>query len=194
MPHSGSIALLRFRKPRTLDRHFSLAGGSLPERQLCRFLRCGRTEELCPLHLDSGNSGFEFFAHERRELADSDTRRVGRNVRNRCVAAAGIPKFDGSKRLGADIRLWPVDARSRPSPAIRRGRKQPVNESSYWPPWPVAREQEQPWTLDYWITSSARTNTDCGIVRPSDLAVSRLMTSSTFVGNSIGRSEGLRPC
>ena len=45
----------------------------------------------------------------------------------------------------------------------------------------------------YWITWSARTSTDCGIVRPRAFAVLRLMTSSNFVGCSTGRSAGLAP-
>jgi len=40
---------------------------------------------------------------------------------------------------------------------------------------------------------SARTRMDCGIVRPSALAVFTLMTSSNFVGCSTGRSAGLAP-
>ena len=48
-------------------------------------------------------------------------------------------------------------------------------------------------TSHHWITSSARTSSDCGIVRPSAFAVFRLMTSSNFVGCSIGRSPGFPP-
>src|SRR5262249_12820271 len=45
----------------------------------------------------------------------------------------------------------------------------------------------------YSITSSARESSVGGIVRPSVLAVWRLMTSSNFVGCSTGRSAGLSP-
>jgi len=45
----------------------------------------------------------------------------------------------------------------------------------------------------YWITSSARPSTDCGIVSPSALAVFRLITSSNFVGWMTGISAGLAP-
>ncbi len=48
-------------------------------------------------------------------------------------------------------------------------------------------------SADHWMTWSARTSTDCGIVRPSAFAVLRLMTSSNFVGCSTGRSAGLAP-
>src|SRR5262249_17354785 len=45
----------------------------------------------------------------------------------------------------------------------------------------------------YSITWSARPSTDCGIVRPSALAVLRLITNSNLVGCSTGRSAGLAP-
>ena len=48
-------------------------------------------------------------------------------------------------------------------------------------------------SMGYWMTWSARSSTDCGIVRPSVLAVFRLMTNSNFVGCSTGRSAGLAP-
>src|SRR4030095_11742931 len=43
------------------------------------------------------------------------------------------------------------------------------------------------------ITWSARCSSDCGMVRPRALADFRLITSSSFVGCSIGRSLGLAP-
>src|SRR5262249_39689036 len=43
------------------------------------------------------------------------------------------------------------------------------------------------------ITSSARASSAGGMVRPSGLAVGRLITSSSLVGNSTGRSPGLAP-
>ena len=45
----------------------------------------------------------------------------------------------------------------------------------------------------YWMISSARARSDGGIVSPSALAVFWLMTSSNFVGCSIGMSPGLVP-
>ena len=47
--------------------------------------------------------------------------------------------------------------------------------------------------VHYWITSSARASTAGGIVRPSALAVLRLITNSNFVGCSTGRSAGFAP-
>jgi hypothetical protein len=46
---------------------------------------------------------------------------------------------------------------------------------------------------NYSITSSARTSNEGGTVRPSALAVLRLITNSNLVGCSTGRSEGLVP-
>src|SRR5262249_4120935 len=43
------------------------------------------------------------------------------------------------------------------------------------------------------ITSSARASTEGGIVRPSALAVLRLISKRSFVGCSTGRSAGLAP-
>src|SRR5262249_33593786 len=45
----------------------------------------------------------------------------------------------------------------------------------------------------YRISSSARSSSDGGIVRPSALAVVRLIASSNFVGCSIGMSAGFTP-
>ena len=45
----------------------------------------------------------------------------------------------------------------------------------------------------YSITSSARAITVPGMVMPSSFAVARLMTSSNFVGCSIGNSPGFAP-
>ena len=53
------------------------------------------------------------------------------------------------------------------------------------------RAEECP-SSHYWITSSARPSSDWGIVRPRAFAVLRLMTSSNFVGCSIGRSAHRR--
>ena len=50
-----------------------------------------------------------------------------------------------------------------------------------------------PSALSHWMISSARTSTDGGIVRPSALAVFRLMTSSNLIGCWTGRSAGLAP-
>jgi hypothetical protein len=48
-------------------------------------------------------------------------------------------------------------------------------------------------SVAYWITSSAVANSVSGMVRPSALAVLRLMTSSNLVGACTGRSAGFSP-
>ena len=53
--------------------------------------------------------------------------------------------------------------------------------------------RRDPLVLHSLITSSARSSSDCGMARPSALAVLRLITNSNFVGCSIGRSPGLAP-
>jgi hypothetical protein len=45
----------------------------------------------------------------------------------------------------------------------------------------------------YSITSSARASSVAGTSRPSAFAAVKLITSSNFVGNSIGKSPGLAP-
>lgn len=57
----------------------------------------------------------------------------------------------------------------------------------------LGRKRMQLVRCHYWITSSARSKIDCGIVMPSALAVLRLITSSTFVGCRTGSSAGLAP-
>lgn len=52
---------------------------------------------------------------------------------------------------------------------------------------------EQSCVIGHSITRFARSNTDCGIVRPSALAVFPLMSNSSFVDCSTGRSPGLAP-
>src|ERR1700694_3675851 len=56
-------------------------------------------------------------------------------------------------------------------------------------PWVVSRFE----IGGYSMTESARAWMDGGIVSPSAFAVLRWMTSSNFVGCSIGRSPGLAP-
>src|SRR5262249_60573927 len=47
--------------------------------------------------------------------------------------------------------------------------------------------------VHHWMSSLARTRTDCGIVSPSVLAVLALTTNSNLVGCSTGRSPGFAP-
>ena len=48
-------------------------------------------------------------------------------------------------------------------------------------------------SIVYWMISSARSSSDCGIVRPSAFAVFRLMVNSNLVGCCTGKSAGLAP-
>src|SRR5262249_2943309 len=57
----------------------------------------------------------------------------------------------------------------------------------------AAEQRDELATPDHSITSSARASSDGGTVRPSALAVVRLMTRSNFIGCSTGMSPGLAP-
>ena len=57
---------------------------------------------------------------------------------------------------------------------------------------PWGREQISPY-CGHSITLVACTRIDCGILRPSVLAVFKLIARSNIVGCSIGRSPGLAP-
>src|SRR5262249_41940507 len=85
-------------------------------------------------------------------------------------------------RRRASEKAYPVDFRGQ----LRPGGERRGEEAS------GQRAEEGP-ASGHWMTSSARANSDCGIVRPSALAVLRLITSSNFVGCSTGRSAGLAP-
>ncbi len=90
------------------------------------------------------------------------------------------------------------------SPGLRRGgwtrRRSAGWPGRLWNWWrrgslparPVLQALTPP-TVPHGITSSARRRNDDGMVRPRALAVLRLITSSNFVGCSIGRSTGLAP-
>src|SRR5262249_3877552 len=95
---------------------------------------------------------------------------------------------DGSRQL-----LW---ARSRTSAKHSHASRQPrllrlSGERRGEDHSTCSSEERTP--IHYWITSSARPSSDGGIVRPSALAVLRLMTSSNLIGCSTGRSAGLAP-
>jgi hypothetical protein len=58
---------------------------------------------------------------------------------------------------------------------------------------PAAKKHDESAATAHSITLSARNRNDSGIVRPSVLAVLRLMTSSYLDACSTGRSAGLTP-
>jgi len=84
-------------------------------------------------------------------------------------------------RLSADIVSLSRHVR-KVSEAVMRG----------WLP-RIAQRHSTDLHCNHSITSSARASSDGGTVRPSALAVMRLITSSNLVGCSTGRSEGLAP-
>src|SRR5262249_18755917 len=115
------------------------------------------------------------------------------------------PAFASPPSVGAS---W-VDSARRAQPATMRGAERSRVTLNPGLPVPssgdVARTtatgmisqfsccEGEPLAHDHWITWSARSSSDCGIVRPSAFAVFRLITNSNFVGCSTGRSAGFAP-
>src|SRR5262245_36485722 len=79
-----------------------------------------------------------------------------------------------------------TNPRNFPPRLLRARRKRPSRRR--------AAEQGDKLASFHSTSSSARSRNDSGIVRPSALAVVRLMTRSNFVGCSTGMSAGLAPC
>jgi hypothetical protein len=84
-----------------------------------------------------------------------------------------------------DIRASKRSAGSDPYPEVAGASQQ--RSTGLWPRGFFSRR------MFYRITSSAIARSVSGMPRSSALAVSRLMTSSNFVGKSTGRSLGLAP-
>jgi hypothetical protein len=176
----GSIPLVQVFKQRTFAPPF---GGCRRPRPLGPLRRIGGSVygvvvgPLCPR--DRPFPTCEFLPANFRSWPVRDARCAERNVRNPGGAAV-------HRRQATD--------RTRPYAAGRTSQEQPFNESSYpatgadW-----CDRRNHPGSIHHWITSSARSSSDCGIVRPSNLAVRRLMVSSSLLGNSIGRSLGFAP-
>jgi hypothetical protein len=77
-------------------------------------------------------------------------------------------------------------------------RPQWPNQAAPSPPTSKIRDVDLPFPRDdstthYWITSSAVANSVSGMVRPSALAVLRLMANTNLVSSWIGRSPGFSP-
>src|SRR5262245_3088734 len=68
-----------------------------------------------------------------------------------------------------------------------------LRKCAHWPRRRRAPKQRDELAPPHSITSSARASSVSGISSPSILAVSKLMTSSNFVGCSTGRSAGFVP-
>jgi len=96
---------------------------------------------------------------------------------------------DGSKARGRASRLCTESLRTDAHPFSMKGGQMSRSEATSSP---VASQMLRSFASDQ-ISSSARSNRDCGIVSPSDAAVFRLMTSSNLAGCSTGMSPGLAP-
>src|SRR5262249_34711077 len=86
------------------------------------------------------------------------------------------------------IRCEPAQENADPPHALRLGarRDRPRHRRA-------AEQRDELAPPDHSMTSSARASNVCEMVRPSALAVLRLITSSNLVGCCTGRSEGLKP-
>ena len=104
------------------------------------------------------------------------------------------PSRDCRRSGLAALKLPFANYGTRPTAAGRLSAKQTFNESGLIDD---RGEQRQPFdqsaTRPHWITSSARSSTDCGIVMPSAFAVFMLITRSNLVGCRTGKSAGLAP-
>src|SRR6516164_4006198 len=101
------------------------------------------------------------------------------------VERATRRKWDHEPDRPRRIRLRPRDPRDRRQRGSARGQMQKISAGKFHLNLPL-------WSL-YSITSSARTSTDGGIINPRAFAALSLMTSSSLVGNSTGKSPGLAP-
>src|SRR3981189_2386950 len=113
------------------------------------------------------------------------------------ICIFGWHDANGDLRRLAEVRTIECNRRKRPTPQSLPGfLAQPLEEPIFHH---IAPSATIPFTigagvaLPYSITSSARASNVGGSSRPSALAVLRLMTSSNFVGCSIGRSVGFIP-
>jgi hypothetical protein len=107
-----------------------------------------------------------------------------RDVNGRCVIVE--PPFSARERSAVVDPLQPY--------ALPRSRPSTTNSNQCRASHAVSSWRSDGCSLQVQrMTSSARDNTDCGIVNPSALAVLRLITSSNLVGCSTGRSPGLAP-
>jgi len=96
--------------------------------------------------------------------------------------------FGGNKAPAARIRGGEYPHQRGPRPLLRIQPQRPRHRCCRG-----GTNQPQQSTPSHSMTSSARSNTVCGIVSPSVLAVSRLMTSSKRVDCTTGKSAGAAP-
>jgi hypothetical protein len=144
---------------------------------------------------------------DRDDDIDSELHQVARQRRKPVELALGVSPFDDEVLAFdvAQLAQGPRDPGRRrplvrwqrgclveqaqavdPSRLLRRGAKRHDEKAE------ADAANERP-AVHHWITSSALSKSDCGMVRPRALAVLRLMTSSNLVGCSIARSWALAP-
>src|SRR5262245_30446759 len=109
-----------------------------------------------------------------------------------------VVRFDATTLWHLDAAEWAPSTASFASIALRtRVRLAPdfghVRQLSYWSRCAISGREQMQQLHRYSITSSARASTDGGTSRPSAFAVLRLMTSSTLVDCTTGRSAGFAP-
>ena len=128
---------------------------------------------------------------------------LGRERRQTIEASLGVSVFD--RNIPADDKAPLLQSVQEPGPQrcfglrgaaaeisndrqarLRRGPKRRKRGRA-------ADQREELAAFHYSMTSSARSNTVCGIVSPSAFAVSRLMTSSKRVDCTTGKSAGAAP-
>ncbi len=101
------------------------------------------------------------------------------------------PDFSRASRYKPERNAAPM--RTTPAPKSDASRTLPRRDDSARDGIAARRREGLLTVRVYSMTSSARTSSVCGIVRPSAFAVLRLITNSNFVGRSIGRSAGFAP-
>src|SRR6266511_4915300 len=115
---------------------------------------------------------------------------------HRCIL--GWHDANSDLRRLAEVRTIECNRRNRPTPQSLPGfLAQALEESIFHHiaslSEPSVHDRCRSRALRYSITSSARASRLSGTVRPSALAVLRLMTSSNLVGACTGRSAGFSP-
>ena len=120
-------------------------------------------------------------------LPSSARKRRSRVFRSRCFPCASQCDFLGSK-----IRLKSLISPAHPDTRPHNPKRTLVEHIGM-----SALCQKQTKCVAakslYWITSSAATRKVCGTVRPSSLAVLRLMVSKYFTGICTGSPDGFAP-
>ena len=120
-------------------------------------------------------------------------RRGGIGVSDRWDSSGGTDRYNHLTSYTAPAAfLIPANSAS-PFAQTRQDLRRLLRPPRRWPCDRRAAEQRDELAAVHSITSSAIASTPGGMVRPSALAVCRLMTSSNLVGCSTGRSPACAP-